>query len=208
MTADFGSWWQQPNCCCQWRQPICCPTLILPASVCWATTAQVWTENAETKEAGGIYMFDTKENAQQYITMHEVRFYLATFGAAAAVVAATPGAAASFFVAAGFAVMAPAHCTELPRRQLFSISHLCPPSFAAGSAQELWCSGCEREGADADAVCPECCSGMFDGGTRLGCSPFMLPAVATNVDGRCLQAQPQHAPLSRLHPVLPHSSLT
>lgn len=36
-----------------------------------AAAAQVWTENAETKEAGGVYLFDTRENAQAYITMHE-----------------------------------------------------------------------------------------------------------------------------------------
>lgn len=36
------------------------------------STLQVWTENAESNEAGGIYLFDSRENAQKYITMHEV----------------------------------------------------------------------------------------------------------------------------------------
>lgn len=34
---------------------------------------QVWTESEERQEAGGIYLFDTKENAQNYIAMHEAR---------------------------------------------------------------------------------------------------------------------------------------
>ncbi|PRW60570.1 monooxygenase [Chlorella sorokiniana] len=34
---------------------------------------KVWTENAEAKEAGGIYLFDSRENAQKYIAMHETR---------------------------------------------------------------------------------------------------------------------------------------
>lgn len=53
------------------------------------STLQVWTENAESKEAGGIYLFDSRENAQKYITMHEVRCW-ALLGAA---VPAVPAAA-------------------------------------------------------------------------------------------------------------------
>lgn len=39
---------------------------------------KVWTENSETKEAGGIYNFETKETAEQYLAMHTKR--LASFG--------------------------------------------------------------------------------------------------------------------------------
>ena len=34
---------------------------------------KIWTENKETKEAGGIYLFDTKENAEQYAQKHMKR---------------------------------------------------------------------------------------------------------------------------------------
>ena len=34
---------------------------------------KVWTENEQTKEAGGIYLFDTKEDAENYLTMHTSR---------------------------------------------------------------------------------------------------------------------------------------
>ena len=34
---------------------------------------KIWTENAEDKEAGGIYIFDTQENAEKYLEMHEER---------------------------------------------------------------------------------------------------------------------------------------
>ncbi|WP_130858770.1 monooxygenase [Gracilibacillus phocaeensis] len=39
---------------------------------------KVWTENPETKEAGGIYLFETRETAKKYIDMHMNR--LAGFG--------------------------------------------------------------------------------------------------------------------------------
>lgn len=39
---------------------------------------KIWTENPETNEAGGIYMFETKHAAEQYIEMHSKR--LAEFG--------------------------------------------------------------------------------------------------------------------------------
>lgn len=39
---------------------------------------KVWTENAETKEVGGIYLFETKEDADNYLKMHSER--LANFG--------------------------------------------------------------------------------------------------------------------------------
>lgn len=39
---------------------------------------KIWTESRETKEAGGIYMFETKETAEKYIDMHAKR--LASFG--------------------------------------------------------------------------------------------------------------------------------
>ncbi|MCM3113295.1 monooxygenase [Lederbergia lenta] len=39
---------------------------------------KVWTENPETNEAGGIYMFETKETAEKYLNMHSKR--LAGFG--------------------------------------------------------------------------------------------------------------------------------
>lgn len=39
---------------------------------------KVWTENPETKEAGGIYSFATKETAEKYLAMHTKR--LASFG--------------------------------------------------------------------------------------------------------------------------------
>ncbi|OTG66395.1 monooxygenase [Acinetobacter silvestris] len=34
---------------------------------------KIWTENSETKEVGGIYLFDTQENAQKYLNMHTAR---------------------------------------------------------------------------------------------------------------------------------------
>lgn len=39
---------------------------------------KIWTENPETNEAGGIYIFETKETAEKYIAMHTKR--LAGFG--------------------------------------------------------------------------------------------------------------------------------
>lgn len=39
---------------------------------------KIWTENPETDEAGGIYIFETKETAEKYIEMHSKR--LAGFG--------------------------------------------------------------------------------------------------------------------------------
>ena len=39
---------------------------------------KIWTEDADAKEAGGIYLFKTKETAQSYLTMHSAR--LASFG--------------------------------------------------------------------------------------------------------------------------------
>ncbi|HWI47403.1 MAG TPA: monooxygenase [Rummeliibacillus sp.] len=34
---------------------------------------KIWTEDAGAKEAGGIYLFDTKENAEKYLKMHSER---------------------------------------------------------------------------------------------------------------------------------------
>ncbi|THE09304.1 monooxygenase [Bacillus timonensis] len=34
---------------------------------------KIWTENPEAKEAGGIYLFETKETAEQYLDMHTKR---------------------------------------------------------------------------------------------------------------------------------------
>ncbi|MGB5867182.1 MAG: monooxygenase [Arcobacteraceae bacterium] len=31
---------------------------------------KIWTENEETKEAGGIYLFDSKESAEKYAQKH------------------------------------------------------------------------------------------------------------------------------------------
>jgi hypothetical protein len=39
---------------------------------------KIWTENEETKEAGGIYLFDTRQHAEDYLTMHTAR--LESFG--------------------------------------------------------------------------------------------------------------------------------
>ncbi|WP_414051453.1 monooxygenase [Macrococcus animalis] len=39
---------------------------------------KIWTEDAEANVAGGIYMFDSKENAAKYLNMHTER--LASFG--------------------------------------------------------------------------------------------------------------------------------
>jgi len=39
---------------------------------------KIWTESPETNEAGGIYIFETKETAKKYIGMHAKR--LAGFG--------------------------------------------------------------------------------------------------------------------------------
>lgn len=39
---------------------------------------KIWTENAETKEAGGIYLFQDVENANRYLKKHTER--LNSFG--------------------------------------------------------------------------------------------------------------------------------
>lgn len=39
---------------------------------------KIWTENAATKEAGGVYLFETKTDAEKYLTMHSER--LTSFG--------------------------------------------------------------------------------------------------------------------------------
>lgn len=39
---------------------------------------KIWTESPETKEAGGIYSFETKATAEKYLDMHTKR--LAGFG--------------------------------------------------------------------------------------------------------------------------------
>ncbi|KXH87029.1 monooxygenase [Sporosarcina sp. HYO08] len=41
-------------------------------------TWKIWTENPETNEAGGIYLFETKQSAEKYLDMHTKR--LAGFG--------------------------------------------------------------------------------------------------------------------------------
>lgn len=41
---------------------------------------KIWTENPETGEAGGIYLFASLETAQNYLRMHTER--LGTFGIA------------------------------------------------------------------------------------------------------------------------------
>ena len=41
---------------------------------------KIWTESPETNEAGGIYIFETKETAKEYLDMHTKR--LAGFGIA------------------------------------------------------------------------------------------------------------------------------
>lgn len=41
---------------------------------------KIWTENEATNEAGGIYLFETKESAEKYIDMHSKR--LGRFGIA------------------------------------------------------------------------------------------------------------------------------
>ncbi|WP_062199637.1 monooxygenase [Massilibacterium senegalense] len=39
---------------------------------------KIWTENAETKEAGGVYYFEDEESAKKYVKMHTKR--LQSFG--------------------------------------------------------------------------------------------------------------------------------
>ena len=34
---------------------------------------KIWTENEQTKEAGGIYLFETKEDAENYLVKHSKR---------------------------------------------------------------------------------------------------------------------------------------
>lgn len=41
---------------------------------------KIWTESPETNEAGGIYIFETKETADKYLDMHSKR--LTGFGIA------------------------------------------------------------------------------------------------------------------------------
>ena len=35
---------------------------------------KIWTENEETKEAGGIYVFEEKQDAEKYAEMHKIDF--------------------------------------------------------------------------------------------------------------------------------------
>ena len=39
---------------------------------------KIWTENSQTKEAGGVYLFDDEESALMYLNMHTKR--LESFG--------------------------------------------------------------------------------------------------------------------------------
>ena len=39
---------------------------------------KIWTENQETEEAGGIYLFESQETAQRYLRKHSER--LSQFG--------------------------------------------------------------------------------------------------------------------------------
>jgi len=39
---------------------------------------KIWTENNDTQEAGGVYLFDSMENAKSYLAMHSAR--LDSFG--------------------------------------------------------------------------------------------------------------------------------
>lgn len=39
---------------------------------------KIWTENKDAKEAGGIYLFESKETAEKYVDMHTKR--LSGFG--------------------------------------------------------------------------------------------------------------------------------
>lgn len=39
---------------------------------------KIWTEDAAAQEAGGVYLFETKETAQAYLDMHAAR--LTSFG--------------------------------------------------------------------------------------------------------------------------------
>lgn len=39
---------------------------------------KIWTENSQTQEAGGLYLFDCAENAAKYLSMHTAR--LQNFG--------------------------------------------------------------------------------------------------------------------------------
>ena len=34
---------------------------------------KIWTEDAAAREAGGIYLFDTRDHAQRYLDMHSKR---------------------------------------------------------------------------------------------------------------------------------------
>lgn len=34
---------------------------------------KIWTENKDTQEAGGVYLFDSLENANNFLTMHHAR---------------------------------------------------------------------------------------------------------------------------------------
>lgn len=40
--------------------------------------SKLWTENEESQEAGGIYVFDNSEDAQRYLAKHTAR--LTSFG--------------------------------------------------------------------------------------------------------------------------------
>jgi len=39
---------------------------------------KIWTEDELAKEAGGVYLFETKESAEEYLAMHSAR--LTSFG--------------------------------------------------------------------------------------------------------------------------------
>jgi len=48
-----------------------------PLAQKWPARLQIWqialTENEQTKEAGGIYLFESKEDAENYLAMHTKR---------------------------------------------------------------------------------------------------------------------------------------
>lgn len=35
--------------------------------------SKIWIENSQTKESGGIYLFDSQSNAERYVAMHTPR---------------------------------------------------------------------------------------------------------------------------------------
>ena len=73
LQVDFPSQGPFGEAMCQAYQTLA-ESINLEAGMIW----KIWTENSDTQEAGGIYLFDHQENAENYLKIHTAR--LTSFG--------------------------------------------------------------------------------------------------------------------------------